>query len=393
VLSLFRHFGFRHVTGLRSLVAAGLVLLMAGCSALPRSGPSTGEIEDRFRKGDNPLGVRLVDISPEAVKALGQAPRSSLAEIERVRSNQPIDRIGPGDVLAIAVYEAGPGLFNSGARQQANGDSSTSAENLPRVQVDRSGRIMVPFAGLVTVSGKTITEVEQTIQSRLAEKAAEPQVIVTVVSGDTNSVIVSGDVRNPGRRQLTLAGNNLLDMVALSGGPTHDPADTRVRVMRAGKVADVPLTDVQNDPAQNIRIEPQDRIQVDYAPRTFLVFGATGKVAQSTFDYKGLSLAEALARSGGLDDNRADPKSVYLFRYERPDIARVIGIPSDQPVVPVIYQADLSDPQNLFLIEGVPMRDKDLIYVANAKTVQLYKALQLFYTLVTPAVTGRQLTQ
>ena len=251
---------------------------------------------------------------------------------------------------------------------------------------------MVPFAGMVAVAGRTATEVQGIIQSRLAEKASEPQVIVTVVSGDTNSVIVSGDVKTPGRRQLTMAGENLLDMIALSGGPSHEPADTRVRMTRSGQTADVSLTAIQLNPTENIRMEPQDRVQVDYAPRTFLVFGATGRVAQTNFDFKGLSLAEAIARSGGLSDDRADPKSVYLFRMEPRPVATALGVDSSLPTVPVIFHADLTDPQNFFLMERFAMEDKDLIYVANAKTVQLYKFLQLIYTIVTPAVTAREIS-
>ena len=377
---------------LRSRVALGVFLLLGACSALPRAGPSTSEVVDRFKEGDNPLGVRMVDLSPAAVQALGQMPRNTLSTIDQLRSNRPIDRIGPGDVLAISIYEAGPGLFTNAQRQSGTGDSATSAETLPRVQVDRAGRIMVPFAGMVSVGGRTATEVQGIIQSRLAEKASEPQVIVTVVSGDTNSVIVSGDVKNPGRRPLTLAGESLLDIIALSGGPSHEPADTRVRMTRAGVTVDVPLAGVQLNPAENIRMEPQDRVEVDFAPRTFLVFGATGRVAQTNFDFRGLSLAEAIARAGGLDDNRADPKSVFLFREEPRAVAQSLGLAPDRPITPVIYRADLADPQNFFLMQRVAMQDKDLIYVANARTVQLYKFLQLIYTLVTPAVTAKELS-
>ena len=190
-----------------------VVLGVAGCASLPRSGPSTAEVIDRFKDGStadggNPLGVRLVDLSPKLMPVLGEPRPSSFTQLEPVRAGAQVDRIGPGDILAISIYEAGPGLFTS-ARPPGSTDSATSgAENLPRVQVDRAGRITVPFAGQVSVAGRTATEVESIIQNRLAAKAAEPQVIVTVVSGDTNTVMVSGDVKNPGRRQLTLAGRN-----------------------------------------------------------------------------------------------------------------------------------------------------------------------------------------
>lgn len=39
------------------------------------------------------------------------------------------------------------------------------------------------------------------------------------------------------------------------------------------------------------------------------------------------------------------------------------------------------------------MRDKDVIYIASAPTIQIYKLLQLIYTVVLPAVTAKVLTQ
>jgi polysaccharide export outer membrane protein len=378
---------------LRFLVCL-LLLLVGGCEFLPRAGPSTAEVEDRFKNGqDNPLGVREVPLSAATVEALDRVPANSLVLVDRMNANRPIDRIGPGDILSISIYEAGPGLFSNIQRPTASGDTGTTAESLPRLQVDRSGMIEIPFAGLVSVAGRTPTEVQQIIESRLAEKAASPQVIVTVLSGDTNSVIVSGDVKNPGRRQLTLAGETLLDAIALSGGPSRDPFDTLVRVDRGGVSATVPLTSIQDNPAENIRMQPQDRVQVMFIARTFLVFGATGRVSQVAFDAPRLSLAEAMARSGGLDDNRADPSSIYLFRMEPPSVAQVLNLPPRPEATPVIYHTDLRDPQNFFLMQRFAMKDKDLLYVANARSVQFYKFLQLIYTIVTPAVTGKQLSQ
>jgi polysaccharide export outer membrane protein len=200
-------------------------------------------------------------------------------------------------------------------------------------------------------------------------------------------------VKNPGRVKLSLARESLLDVIALSGGATHTAADSMVTVHRRNFTASVPLTSVQTNATDNILVVPQDRIQVDFAPRTYLVFGATGRVAQIPFDSARMSLAEALAQSGGLDDNRADPASVFLFRMEQPAQVRAIGLASADGPTPVIYRADLRDPTNFFLMERLAMQDKDLLYVANARTVQLYKFLQLIYTFVSPVVTGKQLSQ
>ena len=129
--------------------------------------------------------------------------------------------------------------------------------------------------------------------------------------------------------------------------------------------------------------------------RVLLVPNASG---DGTVDW------DAVARVGGLDDSRANPEAVFLFRYERPANAQTLGlIPvgtrlvAPTPVIPgavpqglpVVYRVNMRDPQTYFAIQQFAMQDKDLIYIANAPTVQIYKFLQLIYTFATPAITAR----
>ncbi len=389
------------------LVSAGLgVLVLSACGTLPEAGPSAGQITKRFTPQDNPLGVRMIDLTPPVVQAVGAARVSSLTAINALRSDRAVDRIGPGDVLSISIYEAGPGLFS---QHMSSGDTSpttgaggtgTTAETLPRLQVDRSGSITIPYAGRIAVAGHTPDDIQRMIENKLAGKATQAQVLVTVVTNASNVVFVSGDVKNSGRVPLSLARENVLDAIALAGGPTHSPQDTLVKITRNGEQAKTTLTRVQTDPQENIPVQPQDRIQVDYQPRTYLVFGATGKVAQIPFDQADVSLAEAVARTGGPDDQRADPKALFLFRYETPVIVNAMahnkveleGPPLNGAAttpVPVIYHVNMGDPQTYFLVQNFAMRDKDLIYVANAPTVQIYKFLQLINSVVVPIIYSR----
>ena len=384
-------------------------LLLSGCGTLPTSGPSNGEVLDGTASKDNPLGIKLIDLTPPVVDELRNRPERSLSIIDGLRTNAAVDRLGPGDVLSVSIYEAGNGLFST-RRATTDTDATptgSSAETLPRVQVDRNGMIMVPYAGEIRVAGLTPTEVQRQIESRLAQKASQAQVLVSLVTNGSNIVYISGDVRNPGRYPLSLAHENLLDIVALAGGPTHSPQDTLVKVNRRGQEATTSLTRVQTIPAENIPVEPRDRIQVDYLPRSYLSFGATGRVAQIPFDAATVSLAEAVARVGGLDDNRANPEAVFLFRYERPNNLQALGllpnngsataaavIPGSVPSGrPIIYKVNMRQPQNFFSIQQFAMQDKDVIYIANAPTVQIYKFLQLISSVATPALLARSATQ
>ena len=383
------------------------VLLLAACSSLPTSGPSNDQVLDQVASSTNPLGVHLIDLTPTTVQVLRNIREPSLSIIDNLRSSRPVDQLGPGDILSITIYEAGTGLFSqqrpTSTDNSAGPTPTSTAETLPRLQVDRNGMIMVPYAGEIHVSGQTTTAVQRIIESRLAQKTAQPQAIVSLVTNGSNVAYVSGDVKSPGRYPLSLAHETLLDMIALAGGPTHSPQDTLVKVNRRGLEATTTLTRVQTVPQENIPVEPLDRIQFDYLPRSFLSFGATGKVAQIQFDAATVSLAEAVARVGGLNDDRANPEAVFLFRFERPGNADALGVAhvDDASVkaaavtpgtmahgVPVIYRLNMRDPQSFFAIQQFAMQDKDIIYIANAPTVQLYKFLQLIFTFTSPVVTG-----
>ncbi len=387
-------------------------LALAACSNLPTSGPSNKEVVSQFTEKENPLGVKLVPLTPTVVAALATRPVSSMSVIDQLRSHRPVDLIGPGDVLAVSIYEAGQGLFNThqatpAADAAAAPPTGSTAEALPRLQVDRNGMIMVPYAGEIRVAGHTTTEVQRMIEGRLAQQASQAQVIVTLATNSSNVVYVSGDVKSSGRYPLSLAHETVLDMIALAGGPTHSPQDTVVRVTRRGQEATTSLTRIQTVSAENLEVEPLDRIQADYLPRSYITFGATGRVAQIPFDSATVSLAEAVARAGGLDDNRANPEAVFLFRFEDRVDANLIGAdPGTRPTslapanpgavpsgLPILYQVNMRDPQTYFAMQQFTMRDKDVIYIANAPTVQIYKFLQLIYTLVTPAATAREVTQ
>ena len=220
------------------------------------------------------------------------------------------------------------------------------------------------------------------------------EVVVRIASDLASSVIVYGDLHKPGRQPLTLAHERLIDMVALAGGPTASPEDSLVRITRGGVTGQIPLRTLEDDPSENIPLRPGDRIEVLYRPRTFTVFGATSKVSEVPFDTASLSLAEALARISGPLDERADPNAVFLFRFEDADAARLLGMPARPGgATPLVYQLDMLNPTSYFLAQRFPMKNQDLIYIANAKTNQVYKFVSLINLLTGPGITAAVVTQ
>ena len=135
-------------------------------------------------------------------------------------------------------------------------------------------------------------------------------------------------------------------------------ADTVVRLTRGGESGEMRLGDIRPGSGDDLILLPGDRIELVTEPRSFSAFGATPRVSQVAFESPSLSLAEALARVGGPNDLQADPRSVFLFRYDAAAI--VAGEP------PLIYRLNLMKPESYIIAQNFPMRDKDLIYIANS---------------------------
>src|SRR5581483_10617374 len=170
---------------------------------------------------------------------------------------------------------------------------------IPEQVVGRDGSISVPFAGRIPVAGKLPVQVQHEIEKRLADKAIEPQVIVTISKSLTNSVTVTGEVVNGARVPLSLKGDRLLDLIAAAGGAKSPVYETFVRLSRDGVTATIPMEALVSNPEENIYAQPGDVLTLVRRPQTYTVFGATGANAQLPFSSDRMTLVEALAAAGG----------------------------------------------------------------------------------------------
>ena len=135
-------------------------------------------------------------------------------------------------------------------------------------------------------------------------------------------------------------------------------------------------------------MRPNDTIFVYRDPQTFLAFGASGRQGQLPFDTWRISLAEAAAKAGGLNDIQADPASIFLYRGETREVATLLGIdctPFSGPIIPVIYNLNLRDPAGYFLASKFEMHNKDVIHISNASSVDSSKFLTYLRLIIATA--------
>lgn len=380
-------------------------LPLSACNTLPDSGPTESMVlKAAQNKQLNPLGFHILPVTPEISGILSAEVPPLISSINSAESKSSSnDRIGAGDILTITVFELGSGLFapSSGAAGAASATglsagpaANVTNQNLPPTQVEADGTIFIPYVGRLQATGLTPQALAQNIRNSLSGKSQNSQVMVRISTNVFNTVIISGEVHKPGRVILSTAHEHLSDVIAIAGGAVYSPEDSYIELVRGNKVGATDLGTLQSFPLEDIYAHPGDRIHVIYQPRSYTVFGAAGMQATETpFKSPHVSLAEALARVGGPNDNRADPNAAFLFRFEDPVAARQLGLdtPPTPKGIPVVYQIDMMNPSSYFLAQNIPMKTKDVLVIANAKTNKFYKFDQLISTLISPLITAAYL--
>lgn len=353
---------------------------MAGCTALPHDGADAAAIQKNAtyyypaQKKAAQSNYVLIDLTEAVLSYFPKEKSQSLATgFGPTRRGLPDLPLGIGDIVEVTLFEsAAGGLFVPAEAGSRPGNFIT----LPPQTVSANGTISVPYAGQIQVAGRTTDQVQHDIETRLQDRAIEPQAVINLVQRRSSQMSVLGDVNKPDKLEITPAGERVLDMISRAGGITSPPLETTVTLQRGRTKATVAFNTLISDPRENILVYPNDTVYVSRERRTFLAFGASGLNGRIDFEEAGLSLAEGVGKAGGLLDFRADPRQVFLYRLVSPEILAKMGVPvtvKGSEGFPVIFRVNLRDPSGLFLARQFPMQDKDIIYVSNSDSVELSK--------------------
>lgn len=353
---------------------------------MPSSGPQDYIIKsEATRSGPDYV---LVKLTPTVVDILKEYGPGAIAG--SFPDNKPPAgiRFGIGDTVAVSIFEAAAGGLFIPAEAGVRPGNFVA---LPNQNVDLNGNITVPYAGQVKANGRSPVEIQRDIVKAIGNRAIEPQVVVSLITQNTSLISVLGEVKNPARLTANAAGERILDLIARAGGLTGPGWESWVTLERGGRRATVPFGALMYQPANNVWIHPGDTIYVYREPQVFLAFGAFtiggnfGGQAQFPFDMWKITMAQAMAKAGGLIDAQAEPAGVYVYRREPRELAERLGADCSKftgPMVPVVYNADFRDPSGFFLASKFEMRDKDVLFAANAATVDTNKFLSFVQNVV-----------
>ena len=371
--------------------------LLVGCAQLPSVGPSAKELSESTSQVGAAGAIQVVDVDDAVARRLLAQRKQRLFSEALKEPVAPDTKVGPGDVLEVDIWEAPPAtLFGAGAIDPRLPASSARAATLSAQVIGLDGYISIPFAGKIQVAGQSLSAIEAEIVKRLTGKANRPEALVRRTRNLSSTVNVVGEVAASVKMPLSPSGERLLDALTAAGGVRQPVNKMTVQITRGDEYFSLPLETVIRDPRQNVHLQGGDVITAIFQPLSFTALGSTGKNDEINFEAQGISLAQALARSGGLVDTRSDAKGVFIFRFE-PEAAldwpRQPAATTPEGMVPVIYRFDLKNPNSFFVMQSFAMSNRDVLYISNAPLVELQKFLNLVLSGFYPVLNLIQVTK
>jgi polysaccharide export outer membrane protein len=356
-------------SGLRAMartvaIVLGLAFGAGACTALPGDGPWMGGAQGTSTEA---LPFDVIDLTPTTVVGYRTQAVDKPSTTGSLSAGLRVS-VAPGDTLKVRIFERYAGnIFPT-----VSGQSS----DLGVQRVAEDGTISVPFVGSVQVAGLDLPQIERRIVQQLGNKAQDPEVIVEFDTVRGQTVVVSGDVKKPGRISLLEGVRSVVDAINQAGGPNGVQGSTssanalQVVVRRNGQVI---LTSQFSDllAGGDIPVQKNDEIVVRVNQRVYTVLGAVQKSGNVELSKHDLSLLEALGNVGGLADQRANKTGVYVFR-----MGDLLTNPTARARV---FRLDLFQPVSIFVAQQFGVQARDVIYVTNAPLYEYDKALTAIY--------------
>lgn len=341
------------------------LVVLASCGIISRTGPTERQI--RAGSVENGGDIHIIDVTDEIV-ALTTRDQSLGFTTTFLNAGSPsVDTIHAGDLLAITIWEnVDNGVFAT------QGNRVTA---LPPTQVDQLGNIFVPYAGTIRANGRTPNDLRIEITDLLSPQTPDPQVEVRREAGNGSTVSILGGVTGQGVFPITAVNRRLTGMIANAGGISLDPSVVKITIRRGQHLGQIWLQDLFDDPGNDIPLRNGDRLFIEKDERYFVSLGETGQ-RRVGFATSNPTAIEALALVGGLRGGTSNPKGIFVFREEPPEIANLILNRTDitEPQR-VVYVIDLTVETTLFTAQNFQILDEDTLYVTEAPYVAFRKVL------------------
>jgi len=235
------------------------------------------------------IGLAVVSCVPLA-KTKYLQDKEGVAPVTEFQNIKPDYKIRPGDYLYIRILtldQKSNEVFASIAGSAAgNSYMNITDQNLylTSYYVTDSGYISFPLLGKIDASGKTISEMEASMNKSVSEILREASVVVKLVM---YNISVLGEVKNPGKYAIYNNRVNIFEALAMANDLTTFANRSKVQIIRnQGNKNNIVIVDLQDKSiltSPYYYLQPNDIIYIEplknksYAFETFpyaLVLGS-----------------------------------------------------------------------------------------------------------------------
>ena len=286
------------------------------------------------------------DLGKSVVTADGSSDLGDLKDLVVDSLPELEYRIGPLDMVQVVVWEH-PELTSPMGQYQPAGQKVTT-----------DGKLFYPYAGELQAAGLTAQELRAEITKRLSDKILnDPQVDVRVTGYNSRRAFVAGAVERPGFVSFNENPMTLPDMIASVGGFTKEADPSAMQLRRGDKVYSINYLDAfkSNLPLERMMVQPKDQLFVPALSETqkeqkVYVMGEVGRSGIVNIYSGKLTLAEALASAGGLQELNATSRGIYVIRN------------SSETKIDV-FQLNAKNAMALAMADRFELNARDIVYV------------------------------
>lgn len=313
------------------------ISMVAGCSSI-NAGLQAGELppsgmfidDNGLQFNVQPLNLMTLPVKQPVVlnEDLYQLVKSS---------GKAGYRIEQGDILSVALVE------------YPNITSATSS-----LTVDQQGFIQFPLIGRIKASGMSVPQFTAILQSELQRylKYSDPQVKVINYRG--SRFFVDGEVKQSGEFAIADVPVSLYSAISMAGGATATGDSNNIILNRQGKNYNLGLQSLRQMglSANQIYLQDGDSIHVNSQNRNKIyLLGEFGQIQPVLIQEQGISLAQVLGESKGLNPRTANAAKVYVVRDNL------------KTRMTDIYYVDMQTITSFALANRFEMQPNDILYV------------------------------